>query len=296
MTLDQLRMFLAVAERGHVTRAARALNLSQSAVSASIAALQTQHGVRLFDRVGRRIALTEAGRLFVEEARSVLSRAEAATLMLEDLAQETRGRLRIHASQTVASYWLPSKLVELQNTSPGIEIGLKIANTAQVAGAVMEGAADIGFVEGEIDEHELTRQIVARDQLVMVMAPDHPLAKRRNIKPSDYPELEWILREPGSGTRSEFVRHLEDAGYGLSQLEIAMELPSNEAVLAAIACGNKVSVLSRRAAEDALRSGRVTLIPVRGLERAFHVLTHPQRHQTRAMTAMLDLLDKTTPL
>lgn len=295
MTLDQLRVFLSVAERGHVTRASQVLNLSQSAVSASIAALQNQHGVRLFDRVGRSIELTEAGRLFVNEARSVLARAEAATLVLEDLAKETRGRLRIRASQTVASYWLPAKLIELHDSNPGIELGFEVANTAQVEKAVRDGAADIGFVEGEIDQQELNRRVVAEDVLVMVMAPDHPLAQRKEIKPSDYPGLEWILREPGSGTRSEFIRHLEKAGYAPAHLNIAMELPSNEAVLAAIASGNKVSVLSRRAATDAYLCGRIKLFPLRGATRVFSVLTHPGRHHTRAMMAMLDLLTKAPP-
>ncbi len=101
MTLDQLRVFVAVAEREHVTKAAKALNLTQSATSAAIAALEERHDVRLFDRVGRRIELTEAGRLFLPEARAVLARAEDAGIALAELAGLKRGRLRIVASQTV---------------------------------------------------------------------------------------------------------------------------------------------------------------------------------------------------
>ena len=114
MTLDQLRIFIAVAGEGHVTRAARALNLTQSAVSAVVSALETRHGVKLFDRVGRGIVLTEAGRAFIPAAQAVLNATGAAQSVLDDLAQETRGRLRIHASQTVASYWLPPYLARLK--------------------------------------------------------------------------------------------------------------------------------------------------------------------------------------
>src|SRR5215831_2537338 len=114
MTLEQLRIFEAVAEREHVTRAAEALNLTQSAVSAAIAALEERHSVALFSRVGRRVELTDAGRLFLDEARAVLARARAAELALSEIAGLERGALTIYGSQTIASYWLPPRLVSFQ--------------------------------------------------------------------------------------------------------------------------------------------------------------------------------------
>src|ERR1700674_1853491 len=122
MTLDQLRVFVAVAERQHVTRAAEALNLAQSAVSASIAGLEARHGTKLFHRVGRGIELTEAGGVFLNEARAVLARAEAAELVLSELGDLKRGTLAVQASQTIASYWLPRHLVAFRRAYPGIDI------------------------------------------------------------------------------------------------------------------------------------------------------------------------------
>lgn len=292
MTFEQLRVFVAVAERLHVTRAAAALQLTQSAVSASLAALETQHGVKLFDRVGRRIELTEAGATFLPEARALLARLETAELLLEDLARETRGRLRIHASQTVASYWLPPRLVALHEAHPGIELQLTVGNTAQVAEAVVQGAADLGFVEGEVSHDQLQQRVVARDELVLVVASGHPWAARSAVPPSDYPRQTWILREPGSGTRSVFEAHLGRAGLTLAELAVGLELPSNEAVLAAVAAGDGVSVLSRRAVESAAAAGWVRALPIEGAERPFAVLTHPARHRTRALAAMLTLLSE----
>jgi DNA-binding transcriptional LysR family regulator len=112
--LSSLEIFAAVAEREHVTRAADALNLTQSAVSAAIAALDARHGVALFSRVGRRIELTDAGRLFLDEAYAVLARAQAAELALSEIAGLERGALTVYASQTIASYWLPPQLVTTQ--------------------------------------------------------------------------------------------------------------------------------------------------------------------------------------
>src|ERR1700761_6004194 len=151
MTLEQLRIFVAVATREHVTRAAADLNLTQSAVSAAISSLETRHDVRLFDRVGRNIVLNQAGELFLQEARAVLARAAAAETALADLGGLKRGRLSVHASQTIASYWLPERLVAFRQAHPGIEVEVEIGNTAEAAKAVIEGAAELGLVEGEID-------------------------------------------------------------------------------------------------------------------------------------------------
>src|SRR3984957_4498360 len=151
MTLEQLRIFVAVAECEHVTRVAEALRLTQSAVSASIAALESRYAVALFDRVGRRIELNAAGRLFLGEARPVLARADAAELALSEMSGLKRGTLNVHASQTIASYWLSPRLVAFRAAYPKIEVKLAVGNTAQTAKAVIDGTAELGFVEGGVD-------------------------------------------------------------------------------------------------------------------------------------------------
>src|SRR5271154_2058800 len=139
MTLEQLRIFVAVAEREHVTQGARDINLTQSATSASITTLEARYATKLFDRVGRRIALTEAGRLFLVEAKAVLARAAAAETVLVDLAGLKRGSLTLAASQTVANYWLPQVIHRYQSRYPGIALKLSIGNTEQVSVLVHEG-------------------------------------------------------------------------------------------------------------------------------------------------------------
>ena len=120
MTLEQLRIFVAVAEREHVTRGAQAINITQSAASSAIAALEARYNTPLFHRTGRRIELTEAGRLFLVEARSVLARAEAAERMLSDLAGCLRGSMTLTASQTIANYWLPPVMYGFRLAHPGV--------------------------------------------------------------------------------------------------------------------------------------------------------------------------------
>ena len=290
MTLEQLRIFLAVAERQHVTRAAEVLGLTQSAVSAAVSALEARHGVRFFDRVGRRIVLTETGAAFMAEARAVLDRAETAEMMLEDLAREPRGRLRIHASQTVASYWLPPRLVALREMHPGIELRLTVGNTAQVADAVQEGAADLGLVEGAVAHGDLHRQVVARDRLVLVMAAGHPWADRGAAPLDELTAQTWILREPGSGTRSEFESWLAGQGLSVTALPLALELPSNEAVLNAVAASRCLAALSQRAVARPAAAGWIRTLPLPGAERPFALLSNPQRYRTRAQQALIGIL------
>jgi DNA-binding transcriptional LysR family regulator len=290
MTLDQLRIFLAVAERQHITRASEHLGLTQSAVSAAIAGLETRHAVKLFDRVGRRIVLTEAGKALIREAQLVVAQVETAQLILEDFSSTPRGRLRIHASQTVASYWLPARLVMLHDKYPAITVEMRIGNTSQVADAVQEGSADLGLVEGEVSHLSLHRQVVARDELSLVMAADHPWATRDDLHISEYTRQDWVLRETGSGTRSEFEAALNTNGLRIEDLTIALELPSNEAVLTAVAAGTCLSVLSHRAVAAAEAAGRIVAFPVPYPDRPFSVLSHPDRHRTRAMRVLLEIL------
>ncbi len=178
MTLEQLRIFVAVAERQHVTRAAEALNLTQSAVSSAVTSLEARHGVALFDRVGRGVVLNQAGGTFLVEARAVLARVAAAEAALDDLGGLVRGRLSIHASQTIANYWLPPRLAAFHRAHPGITLEVAIGNTAaQVARAVAEGAAELGLVEGEVDDPALSRAVIGHDGMALVVGLDHPWAK-----------------------------------------------------------------------------------------------------------------------
>jgi DNA-binding transcriptional LysR family regulator len=291
MTLEQLRIFVAVAEREHVTQAARDINLTQSATSSAIAALEACYDTRLFNRVGRRIELTEAGRLFLVEARAVLARAEAAERVLADLAGLRRGALRLAASQTVGNYWLPPQMQRFHARYPGIALGLMIGNSEQVAGWVRDGTAELGFIEGLVDDPALAVRPVAGDELVLVAAAGHPLADRRLGGLEELGALRWVLREAGSGTRAMFEAALREAGQDPAALEVAMELPSNEAVRAAVEAGAGVTAISRLVVESALQAGRLVRIAAPLPTRRFLVLRHKERYVTRAEQELLSLLD-----
>jgi DNA-binding transcriptional LysR family regulator len=287
MTLEQLRIFVAVAEKQHVTRAAVELNLTQSATSAAIAALEARYGIKLFDRVGRGIVLTETGREFLNEAREILARAKAAEQVLDDLAGLKRGSLNLAASQTVANYWLPPRIDPFRKAYPGIDLHVTMSNTEQVAQAVSCGDADLGFVEGEVDDPALAIRKMDGDSLIVVVGANHQWIGRTRITPKLLIETSWILREPGSGTRSMFETALKKLGLKLSDLDIRLELPSNEAVRTAVEFGDCATAISDLVVAQSLAAGTLHRVKIDLPKRSFSALRHKVRYASQAERALL---------
>lgn len=285
MTLEQLRIFVAVAEREHVTRAAEALNITQSAASGAIAALEARHDAKLFHRVGRGIELTDAGRFFLGEARAVLARAAEAMIALEEYDGLERGHLRLVASQTIAAYWLPQRLAAFHRRYPAIELSVAIANTEGAARAVHDGEAELGFVEGQVDDPALARWPVASDRMVLV--------SRTKVDAVDDAWLRgaaWIMREQGSGTRTTFEAAMRARGIDPRDLNVALTLPSNESVLAAVRAGVGCAVLSQLVAASALETGTLSALPLQLPARPFFGLRQKERYRSKAADALLDLI------
>jgi DNA-binding transcriptional LysR family regulator len=295
MTLEQLRIFVAVAERQHVTQAASELNLTQSATSAAIAALEARYGIKLFDRIGRGIVLTQTGRDFLIEARAVLARAKAAAQVLNDLAGLKRGTLTMAASQTVGNYWLPGRLQAFHTAHPGIDLHLTVANTEQVARAVLQGSADLGFVEGDVDDPLLAARKFDGDSMIVVVGAKHPWVSRTKITPKDLLATAWVLRERGSGTRSMFEAALRQSGIKLSDLRVALELPSNEAVRTAVEAGDCATAISDLVVAPSLAAKTLHRVKFDLPRRSFYILRHKERHTSRVEQALLTSLHQTAP-
>ena len=291
MTLDQLRIFVAVAEREHVTRAAEYLRLTQSAVSGAIQSLEERHVISLFHRVGRRIELSQDGRLFLNEARAVLRSADAAALSLLEMRGLKRGVINMHASQTTGAYWLPERIARFHAQHPSIDIKLSIGNTDQVAAAVNSGIAEIGFLEGTIEQPNLVTEQVDVDQLIIVVGTTHPWSKLRRIGSRQITQTKWILRERGSGTRSMFEQALVRLGISPNSLNVTLEMPSNEAIRGAVVAGAGATAISRVVVKPALQLKTLHAVQFAPLERPFVLVKHRDRSQSTAVRAFLAMID-----
>jgi DNA-binding transcriptional LysR family regulator len=286
MTLDQLRIFVAVAERGHVTKAAELLGISQSAASAAIRSLEQGHGVQLFNRVGRNIEISQTGRRFLPEAKAVLERAAVAHNVLEHVSQTIAGSLSIAASQTIASYWLPRRLASFHEAYPAVRLSVSIGNTRQVEANVLDGAADLGLVEGRTESDILRRTKVDVDRLMLVVASSHPeIAELSHGRP-DIRGLRWIIREGGSGTREVLEDLARREGISLTDLQIFLVLPSNEAVRQAVEAGAGATIISELVVARAVAEGSLRSIPLELPKRDFAVITHRDRQSSLAQIAL----------
>jgi DNA-binding transcriptional LysR family regulator len=294
MTPEQLRIFVAVAERGHVTRAAAFLGMSQSAASAAIKALELGSGVQLFNRVGRAVELSPAGRRFLPEAKAVLERIAEARNVLENASQAMAGSIAIAASQTIASYWLPRRLAAFQDSHPAVRLDVTIGNTRQVENKVLDGTADMGLVEGRTGSDILRRARVDVDRLMLVVAQSHPEVAELAPGQPDISSLRWIVREAGSGTREVLQDLARRMGIPFDSLSIFLVLPSNEAIVQAVEAGAGAAIVSELVAGKAVTEGALRRLPLALPPRDFAVISHRDRQPTLSQTALKSFLQTET--
>ena len=277
MTLTQLRIFAAIAEIGNVTRAAQELGITQSAASAAIANLESMYQVRLFERVGRSIVLSEVGKRFLPEAREALAGSANAIRALHILSEKTIGTLQIAASQTIANYWLPRKLASFHTINPGVSVNVKMSNTKNVETAVLLGQVNIGLVEGKVNLHDLDLIEVDQDQPVLVVSPKKWSELGITSNKNDIKNLPWIVREQGSGTRRILEELIQSLGLEWSELDVILELPSNEAVREAVIAGAGVTLISETVVNLSIENQTLRSVNLDIPTRSFSMVTRKQR-------------------
>jgi DNA-binding transcriptional LysR family regulator len=289
MNLSQLKAFLAVAQDRSFSRAAEKLYLTQPAVSKQIQALEEALGMRLFDRVGRSILLTQAGNILHDHAHIAFQTLEEARETINQLRGLQRGHLRISAASTIGTYMLPQPLGELKSQFPGIEISLAITNKARVVQQVLSHEVELGFVGPPVEPAELEMEEYLLDELVLIMAPTHRLAQEESVGVAELVEEVFILREQGSGTR-EIME--EELGRVRVSLKKAMELGSTEAIKQAVAANLGVSIVSKFAISLEILQGRLAVarLPELNLRRQLFVIHHGGRTLSPAAQEFCSLL------
>lgn len=266
--VDSLELLLTVASAGSLGRAAVVHGISQPAVTARIRGMERLVGVPLVQRSARGSTLTPAGALVADWAREVLSAAERLEAGIASLRSDRDGRLRVAASLTVAEHLLPRWLVQLAAQRADVAVSLNAMNSLEVARAVLDGRAELGFIEGPHLPAGLDAQVVARDRLVLVAPPAHAWAHRR--RPVDAAELartRLVHREPTSGTRAALEAALAEATAGADELAAPLlELSTASAVRSAVAEGAGPAVLSDLAVTSDVAAGRLVEVTVRGVD------------------------------
>ncbi|WP_067828714.1 LysR family transcriptional regulator [Nocardia inohanensis] len=263
--LAALDLLLSVIELGSLGRAAKAHGISQPSASSRIRYLEQLVGVPVLERTTLGSRATAAGALIAEWARDVVDAAARLDAGIDTLRAQRDSQLRVAASQTVAEYLFPKWLVALRVRVPDTAIALESGNSAEVARAVLEGRAEIGFVESPQIPRELESHVVERDRLVVVVAPGHPWARPGKITVAELAGTPLIYRERGSGTRNSFERAMTRALPGWEPA-VVLELSSTTAIKTAVADGLAPAVLSSLAVASELAAGTLVSPEVAGLD------------------------------
>jgi DNA-binding transcriptional LysR family regulator len=293
ITLRQLEIFLAVARVEHVTAAAAAVHLSQSAVSAALGGLAARRGGPLFDRAGRRLVLNDRGRRLQAEAADLLQRAR--DLMHHFLATDViAGRLRVGASSTIGMYLLPEQIAAFVTAEPDVTIDLEVGNTEAIEAKVVARDLDLGFIEGPPRDPHVAATSFRDDELCVFVAATHPLARRRRLALAALQHERWILREPGSGTRAVFEAALRQLDV---PLPVGLQLGHTEAVKEGVRAGLGIGCLSTLAVRRELASGLFKALRVPGLDlrRRLWCITRQGSYANAAQRAFLGHLKAMTP-
>ena len=288
--LEQLRIFAAAAQQEHFTRVARQLGISQSSVSAAIAALEGEFKLSLFDRSKRNVTLTHAGNVLLAEAENILRHVDTACRRMNDLTELRAGHMSIAASQTIGNYWLPGVLSHFRERYPGIIVDLWIGNSTEAEMKVSEGWADVAIVEQKPISTKLRAEVVSTDNLVLIVGPKHYWFHRDRVDWLELTQTTWIMREPGSGTRSTFEAALATHGISPTELDCALMLRSGDAVRSAVLSGRAAAVISNRVAEVAIGAGLLRRLEPLSLPRNYYALSSNQTKPMRAVSALFDVI------
>jgi DNA-binding transcriptional LysR family regulator len=258
----RLQVFYAVAKQGSFTRAADALFMTQPAVTFQIKQLEEHLNTRLFERGHGKISLTPAGEVVLDYAERILALGAELDTRVREMTDRLSGPLLIGASMTIAEFLLPRILGEFKAAYPNVQAKLSVANSETIENGVAAHALDVGLIEAPSDNPALVVERCCEDELQVVVAANHPMARQRSIAPEALVGLPYISREAGSGTREFTDLYFERAGIAAASLATAMELGSPEAIKGVVETGVGFAILSRAAVQKELQLGTLCAMPL----------------------------------
>ena len=287
MTLRHLQIFRAICENGcNTTHAAKALHMTQPAVSLALRELEKHYGVTLFDRIGRRLRITEGGRQMLEYASRIGTLFEDMETSMHNW--DAMGVVRVGASITIGSQFLPGYVKAFSAQHPGTQVRAVVAPSDELEAMLLDNALDFALIEGVPHARVLLSEAYMEDELIAICPPDGRFTPGQRLSPEAFFALPLLMRERGSGTREVFDRAAAQAGFSPSPVWEAM---STTALVSAVSSGLGVSVLPARMVQGAIDKGQVVPVAVDGLNlrRRFHIVQHQDKYMTASARAFLAL-------
>lgn len=291
MNLVHLRTFVNIVEQGSLSAAARALRISQPAVTKQVQRMEAELGLSLLVRgPQRQVELTPAGQRLLAFAQETLARFDAFREEMASLQAIGQGTLTLAASTIPGEHLLPGLLAAFRAEYPQVAVQMSIADTAETAAKLLTDEADVGVIGSAVAQPGLCLERLVSDQVVLIVPPDHPLAGRAEVTVEELQGQPFILREEGSGTRRSVTEALAAAGASLPSGDVVMKLGSTQAIIQAVEQGLGLGFVSARACAQAEAAGRLARVPIAGLDlhRALYLAYRPQRAADPLVARFLD--------
>lgn len=288
----KLKVFCTVADTKSFSKASEIIHLTQPAVSLQIQALEELYETKLFDRSSSTVSLTPAGEILYKYAKEILALYSAAQKNIWELTGLAKGSISVGASTTIGNHLLPAVIADFRRTHPKIKIHLSVGNTKRIVEFLNSGNIDIGLVEGDVARQKLIVEKLISDELVVIVPPLHPWAKKKEISIYDATKEPFVLREEGSGTRQILEKYLNKHGISTHDMKASMMLGSTEAIKEAVESGIGISIVSRWAARKENKYGSLKLLSLKEEKffRDFSLVFHKNAIASHAVDEFLTYL------
>lgn len=289
MTIRHLQIFITVADLGSMTSAAKALFISQPTVSQAITEIETHYGIKLFERLSKRLYITEKGSQLLSYARHVTSLLEEMEQVIKN--SEKSGSMAVGATLTIGESLLPDLISSFNKEYPRLKVKAIIKNTLDIEELIIKNFVELAIVEGAVHSSDIVVEPFENDELVLVCGKGHPLYSAKNLLPNALADINFIVREKGSGTRELF-----DNTMSANEIkwQPSWECNGSDILKSAALRGLGVAVISKRLVKQELKNKSLHVLEIKGiaLRRKFSIIYHKNKYMTESMKAFIALCKK----
>ena len=290
MNLYQLKVFYYAAKYESLSRAAEKLYITQPAVTKQIQQLQNNYGIKLLNRFGKKMVLTDAGRNLFSIAENILELETRAEESIRDYQQLKSGNINIMSSETFGAYYLPFILIDYIKLNPNIKIAANILPVEEVHENVLSLKCDIGFVSYVIEDPRIVSKRIVEDSIVLIVSKKHPFANKKYFSPSDLEGQYFIMHEKGSATRRIVDEYLTKNNVNV---KIKFELSNNEAIKRIVENNNEIALVTKNIAIEEIKSKKLIGIPGKDriLKRSFYMIYHKDKYFSKPLNRLAKMVN-----
>jgi DNA-binding transcriptional LysR family regulator len=289
MNLNQLKIFYLAAKHGSLSAAAASLFITQPAVTKGIQRLQEHYEIKLFNRFGKKMALTDAGEVLYSIAESIFEMENQAEESLRDFQQRKRGFIRILSSESFGAYYLPFILDRFSRINPKVRLSMDILPTELIVEKTATLANDIGFISYPVPHKKLVAREILEDSYQIIVPAGHPFADKSSIEPADLAGQPLIVHEKGSAPRQSIEAYIHRHNISVS---IPLESSNNEAIKTAVEEGVGIALITRRVVSKEIGMGTLRAIPLAdpAMKRKFYLIHHKDKYISRPLQSLIDMV------